>query len=48
VFDFWENFIFSTAMAMVTALLRDPAKKAKLKEILLNLRNDINAAYPGE
>ena len=46
--DFWEQFIITTALGFVKGLIHNPAKQAAVKKLLLTLRDDINALYPGE
>lgn len=43
-----ESLILSLALSVVISAIKNPAKKDKLKSVLLNLRNAISTAYPGE
>lgn len=43
-----DSLIISLALSVITSVVKNPAKRQKLKSILLSMRNAINAAYPGE
>lgn len=43
-----EAMIISLALTVIRSVIKNPGKRAKLKSVLLNLRDAINVAYPGE
>lgn len=43
-----ETTIISLALAVIKTVVKNPAKKSKLKKALLALRDAIDAAYAGE
>jgi len=43
-----DSLIISLALSVIRAVVKNPAKRAKLKSVLISLRDAINAAYPGE
>ncbi len=43
-----ESTILALALSIIRAVVRNPAKKARLKSVLLKLRDAIDAAYAGE
>lgn len=43
-----ESLIISLALTVIRSVIKNPAKRARLKSVLLNIRDAINAAYPGE
>ncbi len=43
-----ESSILALALTVIRAVVKNPEKKAKLKSILLKLRDAIDAAYSGE
>lgn len=40
-----ESIILTLAVSLVRAAVKNPKKKARLKEVLMQLRNAIDAAY---
>lgn len=42
----WESLILFNVLTILRLVVKNPAKKAALREILLNIRDGINAAYP--
>jgi hypothetical protein len=43
-----ESSILALALTVIRAVVKNPEKKAKLKSILLKLRDAIDAAYADE
>jgi hypothetical protein len=43
-----DSLIISLALGVIRAVVKNPAKREKLKSVLLSLRDAISAAYPGE
>lgn len=43
-----ESTILALALSMIRAVVKNPAKKARLKSALLKLRDAIDAAYANE
>lgn len=43
-----ESTIISLVLVVIKEVVKNPAKKAKLKKALLAVRNAIDAAYAGE
>lgn len=43
-----ETSILALALAVIRSVVKNPTKKAKLKSILLKLRDAIDAAYADE
>jgi hypothetical protein len=43
-----ESTILALALSVIRAVVKNPAKKARLKSVLLKLRDAIDAAYAGE
>ena len=43
-----ESTILALALSVIRAIVKNPAKKARLKSVLLKLRDAIDAAYAGE
>jgi hypothetical protein len=44
----WFKLGLGFVLAAITEAVKNPQKKLSLKEKLLDLRNQINALYPGE
>lgn len=42
----WEALILFNVLTILRLVVKDSAKKERLKGILLNIRDGINAAYP--
>lgn len=42
----WATFIIHAALGVITSVVKNPAKKAALKEYLLEVRDAISQAYP--
>jgi len=49
-FSFWENFAIGILSGLLRSSVGNPITTAllKAKPILLEIRNDINALFPGE
>jgi hypothetical protein len=43
-----ESTILALALSVIRAVVKNPAKKARLKSVLLKLRDAIDAAYASE
>jgi len=43
-----ESMILTLALSVIRAVIKNPKKKARLRAILMNLRDAIDAAYAGE
>lgn len=43
-----ESTILALALSVIRAVVKNPAKKARLKSVLLKLRDAIDAAYANE
>jgi hypothetical protein len=43
-----ESTILTLALSVIRAVVKNPAKKAKLKAALLKLRDAIDAAFAGD
>jgi hypothetical protein len=43
-----DSMIISLALTVIRSVIKNPGKRAKLKSVLLNIRDAINAAYPEE
>lgn len=43
----WENFIIMAALNFIRSVIKNPAKAAELKTVLLEIRDEINVIYPG-
>ena len=43
-----ESTILALALSVIRAVVKNPAKKARLKTVLLKLRDAIDAAYASE
>ena len=43
-----ESTILALALSVIRAVVKNPAKKARLKSVLLKLRDAIDSAYAGE
>ena len=42
----WEEFVIRAALGIVAACVKNPVKKAQLKEVLLDVRDAITDLYP--
>jgi hypothetical protein len=42
----WENFIIMAALSFIKETIKNPAKAATLKVLLLEIRDDINLLFP--
>jgi hypothetical protein len=49
IMNFWESFVVHTFLGLISsgAVIKNPAKLQELKAILLDIRDGINALYPG-
>jgi len=43
-----ESTILALALSVIRAVVKNPTKKARLKSVLLKLRDAIDAAYASE
>lgn len=43
-----ESTILALALSVIRAVVKNPAKKEKLKTVLLKLRDAIDAAFAGD
>lgn len=43
-----ENTILILALSVVRSVIKNPSKKAKLRKVLLQIRDVIDAAFGGE
>ena len=46
--QFWITFAIGVVLSAVKSAIKNPQSMAQEKAILLEIRNDINALYPGE
>ena len=46
--NFWVSFAIGVVLNFLKGAIKDPASIAQEKAILLEIRNDINALFPGE
>jgi hypothetical protein len=44
----WETMVIHMMLGVLTTVIKNPAKKAELKNILLQVRDTINEIYPGQ
>lgn len=44
----WEDMVIQMALFIIKSVIKNPAKAAGLQAHLIELRNDINALYPGQ
>lgn len=44
----WEEFVITFVIGLVKQLIKNPGKAQSLKALLLVVRDDISALYPGE
>lgn len=43
-----EDMIITMALSIILATIKNPAKKASLKAVMLKIRNAINVSYAGD
>jgi hypothetical protein len=41
----WDSWILTLALGIVRNVVKNPEKKAKFREVMLNIRDAINAAF---
>ena len=46
--NFWVSFAIGTVLTFLKGAIKNPASITQEKAILLEIRNDINALFPGE
>lgn len=44
----WESLVIRMVIGIIVSCIKNPDKKAKLKQSLLQIRDSINELYPGE